>query len=54
MREQKQHSQVRIVLGGQRSERAIEPRTWIVDNNDRNDGWDLLGVGFHDGARLAT
>jgi hypothetical protein len=25
-----------------------------VDDDDRNDGRGLLGVGFHDGARLAT
>ncbi len=54
LRQEEEHSQVRIVLRGQCGEGDIEPRAGIVDDDDRNDGRGLLGVGFHDGARLAT
>ena len=52
--EQKQRSEVRIVLTGQGFECFIEPTPRIVNHHDRHDRRNGLLVRLHDGSRLAA
>ena len=53
-RQQEQRVEVRVVLGGQRGEHLVEPRSRAVDDDDRHHRWRERGVGFHGGARLSV